>query len=444
MGWVLCNARNFRYYAPVSLCDPMRRSVEQLVAESIALWQRGATCLPPLGRRFTTAQQCQKEALLDQFLASMESEALRVPRTKTERARVHERISAAFTQFARTALELEDRHLDLLLDRGFPAVGASLGRLARQFDPAVGTAEIFQACRNAWAACGLQALFGLPMTVTPAIFAYSMLYPYSDNYLDDASVPRERKLSFSAQFRHRLAGECVPASNDREEAIWKLVGMIESGYARAEYPEVYASLLAIHRSQEESIRLLQRGQEDAADVLPVVFTKGGASVLADAYLASGRLTDAEAGFAFDWGVLLQLGDDLQDVREDTAAGLRTVFSTAAAMGPLDALTNRTFQFALHVMNRMEALTGAPEALKDLLRRSSISLVVRAAGALREHYSDTWINEIETYSPFRFAFLSSRKEKLARHKGRLAGLFEAFLAGSEDEPVFPMLPSSLLM
>jgi hypothetical protein len=423
----------------------MIRTVEQLTSESIALWQGGATFLPPLGRRFTTAQQCQKEALLDQFLASLESEAFRVPRTKADRARVHARITSAFDHFARAALELEDRHLALLLDGGFPAVGASLSRLARRFDPEVGAGEIFQACRNAWAACGLQALFGLPMNVTPAIFAYSMLYPYSDNYLDDAAVPRERKLTFSAQFRRRLAGECVPASNGREEAIWKLVSLIESGYARAEYPEVYASLLAIHRSQEESIRLLQRDpDEHGGNVLPVVFTKGGASVLADAYLAAGRLTEAEAGFAFDWGVLLQLGDDLQDVREDMGAGLRTVFSTAAVAGKLDALTNRTFHFALHVMSRMEALASAPEALKDLLRRSSISLVVRAAGALREHYSDAWIAEIEAYSPFRFAFLSSRKEKLARHKGRLAGLFEAFLAGGEDEPVFPILPSSLLM
>ena len=96
------------------------------------------------------------------------------------------------------------------------------------------------------------------------------------------------------------------------------------------------------------------------------------------------------------------------------------------------------------MKRMDELTRAPEALKDLLRRSSISLVVRAAGALPDLYSNAYIAELETYSPFRFAFLKSRKEKLARHKGRLAKLFEVFLAGAEDEPVFPMLPSSLLM
>jgi hypothetical protein len=413
----------------------MTRTIEQLTAESIALWESGAPCvMPQLGRRFTPAQQSCKESLLDRFTASLESELLDPPRTRAERARTHARISSAFADFARTALELEDCHLALLLNQGFPAVGTTLGRLARRFDPAVSTAEIFQACRNAWAACGLQALFGLPMSVTPAIFAYSMLYPYSDNYLDDAAVSRERKLTFSAQFGRRLAGENVPPSNGREETIWKLVSLIESGYARAEYPEIYASLLSIHRSQDESIRLLDR---ELCDVPQIVFTKGGASVLADAWLANGCLTDAEAGFAFDWGVLLQLGDDLQDVREDSAMGLRTIFSTAAATGPLDALTNRTLHFALRVLARMDALTAAPEALKDLLRRSSISLVVRAAGASRELYSDVWIAELETYSPFRFAFLGSRREKLARHKGRLRKLFECYLAGAEDEPVFPV-------
>jgi hypothetical protein len=317
----------------------MTRTIEQLTAESIALWQGGATCLPGLGRQFTAAEQSCKESLVDRFVASLESEVLDAPRTRAERARTHARISSALAEFARTALELEDCHLALLLDNGFPAVGTTLGRLARRFDPNVGGAEVLQACRNAWAACGLQALFGLPMSVTPAIFAYSMLYPYTDNYLDDAAVPRARKLTFSEQFRRRLAGENLTASNSREETIWRLVSLIESGYERAEYPEAYASLLAIHRSQEESIRLLHK--RDPCDVLPVVFAKGGASVLADAYLAAGRLTDAEARFAFDWGVLLQLGDDLQDVREDSGNGLRTVFSTAAANGPLDALTNRT-------------------------------------------------------------------------------------------------------
>ena len=46
----------------------------------------------------------------------------------------------------------------------------------------------------------------------------------------------------------------------------------------------------------------------------------------------GWLNEEESRFAFEWGVLLQLGDDLQDVREDMQRGSVTLFSRAAAAG----------------------------------------------------------------------------------------------------------------
>lgn len=420
----------------------MTRTIEERTAAAIHLWERDAGGLPELGRRFTPEEQRAKEALFDVFAAALEAELVSAPGTRAGRSAAHSRITSAFAEFARHALDLDECHIALLLNDGFPAIGTVLGRLARRFDKNVSTAEILQACRNAWAACGLQSLFGMPMCVTPAIFGYSMLYPYTDNYLDDAAVTREQKLRFSEQFRQRLAGGNVPAANSHEESIWNLVSLIESSYARADYPEVYASLLAIHRSQEESIRLLEHG--GAEEARRVVFTKGGASVLADAYLAAGRLTEDQAGFAFDWGVLLQLGDDLQDVREDSAKNLRTVFSAGAEHAPLDALTNRTLHFAIDVFGRMENLHSAPRPLRELIRRSSISLIVRAAGALRECFSAAYIAEMETYSPFRFEFIAERRERMARRRGRLGLLFETFLAADEDEPVFPMLPNSLFL
>ena len=61
------------------------------------------------------------------------------------------------------------------------------------------------------------------MQLTPSIFAYSMLYPYSDNYLDDPSVSREAKLSFSVRFGRRLAGDAVASANPLEATIWRLI-----------------------------------------------------------------------------------------------------------------------------------------------------------------------------------------------------------------------------
>ena len=45
--------------------------------------------------------------------------------------------------------------------------------------------EIGQAMRNVWIMNISQVLLNVEVKFTNAIFAYSMLYPYTDNILDD-------------------------------------------------------------------------------------------------------------------------------------------------------------------------------------------------------------------------------------------------------------------
>src|SRR5581483_2942300 len=106
------------------------------------------------------------------------------------------------------------------------------------------------------------------------------------NYLDEAGISRENKLEFSARFRMRLAGDTMQPANALESLIWRCVETIESQYMRTEYPQVYDSLLAIHRAQQQSIRQLHRNAISAAltdeiDIVTLTFAKGGSSVLAD-------------------------------------------------------------------------------------------------------------------------------------------------------------------
>jgi hypothetical protein len=416
-----------------------------LLADSMQQWAGTETSFSFNGRTYSVAEQLANEKRMDVCLRTVEG-LLKGLRRASGRANVRGRLTAAFVEFAKPALGLDDCHLALLLDGGFATAGAHLSRYARRFDASISPEDMFQACRNAWVACGLQSLFGHPMSVTPSIFAYSMLYPYSDNYLDDAGVDGAAKRGFSRRFRKRLEGEDVAAANVREEAIWELVGLIEAEYDRGDYPSIYASLLAIHRSQEESIGMVdgegfaRRRPEPHRNVTRLVFAKGGDSVLADAHLAAGRLTQEEARFAYAWGVLLQLGDDLQDLREDAAAGIHTLFSRALGCGPLDELTNRTFHFARHVMALMEDLETAPSALQDLIRQSTFSLLIRAAGAAREHYSESYIVRLETYSPFRFAFLDRRNRQLAKRRDMLEKLGEVFLAAEDEEALYPLSAS----
>ena len=416
-----------------------------LLQQAISLWDESPVFLPAFDRVFTADEQAERERQLDRFLQGLEIELRSVPRNRSERQAARERITAVFACFAKTGLDLEDRHLELLLGGGFSTIGTDLAKCARRFDPAVSTADILQASRNAWTACALQLLFGRTMHLTPSIFAYSMLYPYSDNYLDDPSISREAKMRFSVRFGRRLAGDDAAPANPLESTIWRLIERIEEQYDRAHWPEVFMSLLEIHRAQNDSIRLLRRSPDaQPVNVVKLSFDKGGASVLTDGYLAAGSMSIEEAHAVYGWGVFLQLADDLQDVRQDRQDGMLTVFSEIAGREPLDERTSRTLQFAQTVMDSMDCLPGRNcRELRELIGRSSRSMLIRAAGEVPDLYTRDYLATLETHSPFRFAFLNDRRRRLENRKGILNRLFEAFLAGDDDEPAFPLLPSSLM-
>jgi hypothetical protein len=271
------------------------------------------------------------------------------------------------------------------------------------------------------------------MALSPSILGYSLLYPYSDNYLDRLDVSSGAKLRFSARFRTRLSGKELSSEDDRETAIWALVAMIEEQYQRSAFPQVYGSLLAIHRAQEESIAQ-QCGCSPRTDfeILRISCAKGGASVLANACLSRGWLSEQESLFSFEMGTLLQLGDDLQDLREDLKRGSATLFSAAAARGePLDDLVSQLLGFHERVAIRMEVLPNGSQPLKRLLRMSWRLLIIGAVAHAHEFFSPEFLNELESSSPFRFAFLRSRSRKQARQKGLYKALSRVFLEDPED-------------
>jgi hypothetical protein len=405
--------------------------MQEQVARSIDLWNRIPARSAQDGPLYSSKEQEKRERAYDEALAAVEREARRGARSRTQRLGMQDRIIASFGRFAAVALDLEEEAVELLTG-GFLPAGAQFAQGARRFDGELSTGDIIQACRNAWTACGLQPLLGEPMRLTPSIVGYSLLYPYSDNYLDSGDVDREAKLRFSGRFLERLRGETLPALNRRECAIWDLVSMIESQYPRASYPQVFDCLIAIHRAQEESIaQVRSNGHCDDAEVLRISCAKGGSSVLADACLCRGWVDQEESEFAFDWGVLLQLGDDLQDVREDVRRGSRTLLSRAAASGrPLDELTARLLNMSAEVSNRMDRMPNGGRALKGLLRMSWRSLIVMAVAETHELFSPEFVAEMERRSPFRFGFLRARQKRLAGRRGLYAHLFDAFLEPRE--------------
>jgi hypothetical protein len=411
--------------------------VETQVAATTAEWESCASQERLNCVHFSPQGQRIRENEYDRALLLVEREAKRLRRKPEERIEAQKRIMAAFPRFASIALGLEDDAIHMLTE-GFLPIGTQFAQWAKRFDPNLTMPDTIQACRNAWTMCGIQPLVGDCMRLTPAIVGYSLLYPYSDNFLDDKTISPAQKVTFSHRFRDRLCGLPIQPQDHHEAMVWAMVRLIEEQFPRHRYPQVYECLLAIHQAQEDSLAQLKQARFNGnPDLLRLSFAKGGTSVLADACLSHGYVNEAQARFAFDWGVLLQLGDDLQDIQEDLKNGSATLFSRAAQDGiPLDRLVRQLLAFSDHVADQVDQLPDGNPALKQLLRGSWRSLILMAVARLHRFFSRDFLAELESSSPFRFAFQRDRHKTLAGRRGLYKVLFESFLESVADEADLP--------
>jgi len=259
-----------------------------------------------------------------------------------------------------------------------------------------------------------------------------MLYPYTDNYLDDPTVPADQKHAFSARFRKRLLGETVLAANRQERMIFDLVSLIESDWERKRNPGVYASLLAIHDAQTRSIQLMEPEQKADSDaLLSICVEKGGTSVLADGYLVNGTLTPQQEAFCFGFGVFLQYVDDIQDLVEDREGKLETFFTRACSLGSLDEWTNRTFSYMDTVLNELDCFPEENQwAMKGLMGKSIRFLLNEAIAKHPELWSEQYVSQWEAYSPFRYTYIRKRRGNMESNRISLMRKLEQYIYAEE--------------
>jgi len=404
----------------------MSATVRELNQHFIDLWWESDTRLPDLGPLYTARAQTQNEKQLGGLLDQVERMLSDPPRGREEVQALQGRLGAAFRCLAEEALGFAAGQLDILPSQALSDVSEEFVRRARAFDPDLSAEDIYQAGRNAWTANGLQWLLGLPVQMTPSILAYSLLYPYTDNYLDDPAISAARKLAFNERFRGRLAGEAVAPADPYEQVIFDLVTMIERQYPRPAFARVFESLLDIHHAQGKSLKLMRRSAAPGeVDVLGLSFEKGGTSVLADGYLVSDSLDEAQRAYSYGHGIFAQLLDDMEDVEQDSGEGRLTLYSQPAGHWSLDALANRTFHFGRKVLMGLDCF-DVDESVRELIRRGADLFLVDTIGRTARHYTPSYLRELEAHSPFRFSYLNTKRNDLFRRQGSLVKMIETVL------------------
>lgn len=397
--------------------------IQKYTKDTADSWERSLPHFPFIGQKFNLSEKQVRERILDQYIESVK--ALR--NGKLDRKKLTDKEQLLIFEntrtFLRDGLDFTDQQLEVMFSDELKEVTRQFVRQARQFDSALTFHDIFQACRNVWIMNGLQIVLGLTVQLTDSIFAYSLLYPYTDNLIDNPQISSIDKLIFSHNFYLRLDGQNPEPNNSTEKIIFSLVTMIEAEYPRSVYPEVYNSLIAIHDAQTRSMQLIHSGSSlSETETLEICLAKGGASVLADGYLVAGKLSKDQEYFLFGYGAYLQLLDDIQDVEEDRAGGLETLFSSSHEF--LEEKLNKTYWFGELVMQSLPLFGGQHlEVFQSLMRKSMDLFIIEAIAQYPNFYDKNYVLEMEDHSPFSFSYIQKQKDQFTPYNGLLLTALE---------------------
>jgi hypothetical protein len=391
------------------------RRVARLQEAHRQLWWSTDDQTPRLGVRIDPHRQWANARRTRGFIDGMADTMRSYPEGGSGRRAAAESIKATVREYAAVCLGWSAGEQQLFLSDDSFRVTQEFAQEARRFDADIQAEALFQALRNVWIMNGIQVVLGRPLELTPAVFAYSLLYPYTDNPLDSPELDTTTKRAHSERLARRLRGARLEPVDTNEDKVFRLVALIERQYPRPAHPQVYLGLLAIHRAQYHSLDQHGRPAHHETDILGLSLAKGGASVLADGYLVAGVLGDAEAEFLFGYGVMLQLLDDLQDVGADREAGHMTVFSQTADGWPLDPFTIRLLDFMGRVLDSGAARFDRPRAqsLWMAIRRNCTHLLLQAVASNRGRFTAELVQTLESRSPLPFAALDALRRRAER-------------------------------
>lgn len=272
---------------------------------------------------------------------------------------------------------------------------------ARAFDKKMSLADIGQAMRNVWIFILLEKMFMLPLRYHKAIFAYSMLYPYTDNFLDDEFISLHDKQAFNTWFTKRLQGETNLYVDDKVKHIHQLVEMIEEVFPRSQYEAVYEALLLIQQGQIKSLLQIQNLDKEIIEHISI--EKGAASVVADGMLIQGYMDTTQYQFCIEYGYMLQIADDIQDQKDDAMIQHHTLASILTTKKEREDLANQLLQYIQDVLS--QRCPNKEQLVQLCSIQNCTQLLISSILKQPDLYSAAYIRQLKQHMPFQSTFLN---------------------------------------
>ena len=284
----------------------------------------------------------------------------------------------------------------------------------KAFDETLSPENIWQAMRNYLIYCMIVNLQGEKQNCRDTILGYSLLYPYTDNYIDKLHRKTTDKNSYNQLIRKTLMGENVTPTNFYEEKTKQLLLLVQNSYSNDFIRKENASslLLLMLEAQEKSINQIHKlGTKKLTkdEILHISVYKGGLSVFID-YLFSidfdfSSVTEEEMIFYLYFGLILQLADDLQDIAEDKKNHSQTLMSYTKTKDQLEHTVNRLFHFThTCILNFSPRNTQ----LHTFTLQNCELMLLAAIAKNAKYFSKAYLEKIEQHLPFSISFLEKAK------------------------------------
>ncbi|QOR34866.1 hypothetical protein IMX26_15600 [Clostridium sp. 'deep sea'] len=399
-----------------------------LKSSYITLWHNTSCDFPDFNYKINYFNKLLNEREIEKCSKKLAKKIKIIPQCQSEKDLLSANIFTLIEKLESKIIGKNKSLIRFFSGKGYANITEQFIAEVKKFDSNMHFYDIFQAIRNVWIMNSIQLLFNIDVKMTDSIFSYSMLYPYSDNYLDDVNITSLEKKEFNNRFKAWLYDDKIQPKSQLEECIYKLVQRIKKEFPSHKYPQVSQSLIAIHAAQEKSMFQQAVNTPSENEILNISFEKGGTSVMADGYLVKGNLSVAEQEFLFSYGLLLQLIDDLQDVKEDLASDNLTIFSHRVTKGNLNEITNKLLRYIEVVFSQAKIIyTSETLKLKEIIQYSCKMMIIEAISKNKELYTKTYLKKIEQYSHVRLPYYQKlqRKLRVQYTEKELNNIFTAF-------------------
>lgn len=373
-------------------------------------WHISSTHFPDFLTEITLDEKINHEVFVDSalndFKAHFHSFSQRIPfgrknwRIKTL-SLVHNVLATENIIGIHSVLKDED------LQRIQNEIGEFLSK-AREFAKELTFSDIGQAARNYMVYMMFKEMNHINTGFSEACFGYSMLYPFTDNYIDNTNLSSAEKVTYNNIIREKIKGEPVNTESSHERKTCKLLDFIDANYNRITDNSIHTLLLMMLEAQEISMTQQKKNNLSEADRLHISIYKGGISVLIDRYLINMALTEEDIIFYLSFGFFLQLADDLLDISEDIKSGSQTIFTLDTSREHLENLINKLFNYVHCLFNNYKSRN---EKFKNFILSNCYLLILYGVSENRDSLSPTYLKVLEHYFPVRFMFLENIKNSL---------------------------------